>query len=775
MSFVQGQDIKELLSSFENAKEDEVRTLYGLQVARAYYKDNQVENALKYYSKVENIERKKSKPQLAPIYEEMGNVYQSWQGYDRSLHYFGEANKLYEAQNDSKGQKNCLRQMAWSNFKIGQYQDAQKYYENLLKIHMALGERPQQADIYTRLAVIAEMRKQYQEAIGFSEKALAIQQANQDYEGTAKTYNNLGVLYRKLGEPKKSVANFNQAIDLYKTQINISNNKGRKAQLFSNMGVVYTNLQDFGNALRYHEEALALREQQKNAEAIANVHNEIATNHFLNKNNERAKIAANKAIKIAEPINDWEILYDSYTVLANIFKSEGNLQEYETYSKLIAKAQREVDKKNSQHEQELLNKKFAVQNFDNSLKLANTEEEKQRLEKESAEKEARASKAQAEAERQKALAAQAQAETQRAEAERARAIAERAERDRQIALAKEQQAKQEKELAEAKVSEEEAKKARAIAEKQTAEAQRAQAQAEAEQAKKDKEKLEAEQKNRNQLFLFSTIIGFIALVLIFIIISYIRNRQKNRLLRKQNDKIKEQNVSLEQQKEEIEAQRDAIIEEQRKSDALLLNILPVEVAKELKESGHATPKYYESATVLFTDFKGFTNAASKMTPQEVIKALDICFMAFDEISEKYNLEKIKTIGDAYMCAGGVPIVNTSHAIDAVRAGIEIQAFMNKIRQEKEAKGEPFWEVRVGINTGALVAGVVGKKKFAYDIWGDTVNLASRMESSGEPGRVNISGFTYELVKDHFEVTYRGKVPAKNKGDVDMYFVDRWKG
>ena len=330
-------------------------------------------------------------------------------------------------------------------------------------------------------------------------------------------------------------------------------------------------------------------------------------------------------------------------------------------------------------------------------------------------------------------------------------------------------------MAESRVSEEEAKKARAIAEKQTAEAQRATAIAEAEQAKKDKERLQAEQKGRNQFYLFLAIIGFIGLVLLFIIISYIRNRQKNRLLRLQNNKIKEQNVSLEQQNEEIEAQRDAIIEEQQKSDALLLNILPFEVAKELKEKGHATPKYYESTTVLFTDFKGFTNAAAKMTPQEVIKALDVCFMAFDEISEKYNLEKIKTIGDAYMCAGGIPVANTTHAIDAVRAGLEIQDFMSKMRQEKEALGEPYWELRVGINSGALVAGVVGKKKFAYDIWGDAVNLASRMESSGEPGKVNISGFTYELVKDHFEVTYRGKVPAKNKGDVDMYFVDRWKG
>ncbi|TAE05766.1 MAG: hypothetical protein EAZ95_19600 [Bacteroidetes bacterium] len=773
---VWGQDLNELLSSFEKAQDDNARTQYGLKIARAYYNDNQIENALKYYSKVETLERKQKTPKnLATIYEEMGNVYQSWQGYDKATHYFKESLNLYEKENNINGQKNCLRQLAWANFKLNQYTEAQKHYEKLINIHEASGERPQQADIYTRLAVIAELRGQNAEAITFSEKALALQQANKDYEGIAKTLNNLGVLHRNIKNTKKSVAYFHQAIDLYKSQIAHSNHASRKAQLYSNIGVVYTNMRDFDNALRYHEQALALRKEQKNTSAIANVHNEMAVNHYLNTNNERAKVEAGEAIKLSEPIKDWENLYDSYDVLAKIYKSEGNLSEYEKYNNLQNKAKLELNNIDNLKAQELLNKKFAVQNFDNNLKLANTEEERQKLEKEAAEKEAKASKAEAETQRQKALTAQAQAETQRAEAERSRAIAERAERDRQIAIAKEQQAKQEKELAESRVSEEEAKKARAIAEKQTAEAQRATAIAEAEQAKKDKERLQAEQKGRNQFYLFLAIIGFIGLVLLFIIISYIRSRRTNAILKAQKHKIEEQNANLAQQNEEIEAQRDAIIEEQQKSDALLLNILPLEVAKELKEKGHATPKYYESTTVLFTDFKGFTNAAAKMTPQEVIKALDVCFMAFDEISEKYNLEKIKTIGDAYMCAGGIPVANTSHAIDAVKAGLEIQEFMFKMRQEKEALGEPYWELRVGINSGALVAGVVGKKKFAYDIWGDAVNLASRMESSGEPGKVNISGFTYELVKDHFEVTYRGKVPAKNKGDVDMYFVDKWKG
>jgi adenylate cyclase len=215
-----------------------------------------------------------------------------------------------------------------------------------------------------------------------------------------------------------------------------------------------------------------------------------------------------------------------------------------------------------------------------------------------------------------------------------------------------------------------------------------------------------------------------------------------------------------------------IIENEKdKSDKLLLNILPFETAEELKEKGSATPKHYEMVTVLFTDFKGFTSIAEKLTPELLVEELNHCFLEFDLIIDKYNLEKIKTIGDSYMCAGGIPVANSSNPIDAVMAGLEIQAYMEQLKAERLAKGLECWELRIGINTGKVIAGVVGKNKFAYDIWGDAVNVASRMESSGAPGKVNISGETYELVKDHFTFEYRGKVKAKNKGEIDMYFVE----
>lgn len=288
--------------------------------------------------------------------------------------------------------------------------------------------------------------------------------------------------------------------------------------------------------------------------------------------------------------------------------------------------------------------------------------------------------------------------------------------------------------------------------------------------------------------------------LLFFIYKNFRNQKKaNILLKEQNEEIAQKNEEIYQQNEEIAAQRDNLEDlnrklsaqrdnleimnaeitaknndiqrEREKSDSLLLNVLPQEVAEELKETGHATPRHYDLVSVLFTDFKGFTKISEKLSPEQIIKELDYCFLVFDEIVDKYDLEKIKTIGDAYMCAGGLPKENSTNPIDAVKAALAMQRFMEEFRQEKIRKNEPVWELRIGIHTGPLVAGVIGNKKFAYDIWGDTVNLAARMESSGEVGKVNISGDTYEYVKSYFNCSYRGKIKAKNKGEVDMYFVE----
>ena len=210
-----------------------------------------------------------------------------------------------------------------------------------------------------------------------------------------------------------------------------------------------------------------------------------------------------------------------------------------------------------------------------------------------------------------------------------------------------------------------------------------------------------------------------------------------------------------------------IIKERNKSEKLLLNILPAEVALELKSTGSSHAKYFDHVTVLFTDFVNFTMAAERMTPQQLVNELDVCFKSFDEITSRYKIEKIKTVGDAYIAVSGLPVANLKHAENMVAAALEINAF---IRDRQAKFGTGTFGIRIGIHSGNVVAGIVGVKKFAYDIWGDTVNTAARMEQNSEPGKINISETTYELIKDKFTCECRGAIEAKNKGAMKMYFV-----
>lgn len=263
---------------------------------------------------------------------------------------------------------------------------------------------------------------------------------------------------------------------------------------------------------------------------------------------------------------------------------------------------------------------------------------------------------------------------------------------------------------------------------------------------------------QTQSFLIGSIVSLFILIGLAFYLSNIRLLRKKRVL---EEKVRERTVQLQEEKD--------------KTETLLLNILPKETAEELKEFNKVVPRKYNNVTVLFTDFKGFTMLAEKLTPEELINEIDLCFKEFDAILGRYRIEKIKTIGDAYMCAGGLPTKYKNNSLEVVNAALEIRDYMLSYAKERKSKGEPYFEIRIGVHSGEVIAGVVGTKKYAYDIWGDTVNLASRMESSGEPGKVNISGDTYKLVKSKFVCTHRGKIKAKNKGEVDMYFVDGIKG
>jgi class 3 adenylate cyclase len=220
----------------------------------------------------------------------------------------------------------------------------------------------------------------------------------------------------------------------------------------------------------------------------------------------------------------------------------------------------------------------------------------------------------------------------------------------------------------------------------------------------------------------------------------------------------------------INKRTEDLVIEKEKTEALLANVLPKNTADEIMLKGKATKTKYNFVTVLFSDIQGFTQIAEEMNPEVLIDELDKFFFHFDSVVEKYGIEKIKTIGDAYMCAGGIPEKNRTNPVEVILAGLEMQQYMNKLKESSLLQGMKYWDIRIGIHTGTVIAGVVGHKKLSYDIWGDTVNTASRMESSGEAGKINISGTTYEFVRDFFICEHRGKMPVKYKGELDMYFV-----
>ena len=231
-------------------------------------------------------------------------------------------------------------------------------------------------------------------------------------------------------------------------------------------------------------------------------------------------------------------------------------------------------------------------------------------------------------------------------------------------------------------------------------------------------------------------------------------------LRSAHTQLTQANVELEQRHQEVEKQRQV-------SESLLLNILPEQVAGELQTKGMVEPKYFEDVTIMFTDFVGFTLSTEKLAAEDLVYMLHDYFTACDQIISRYGLEKLKTIGDSYMCVGGLPVRNPSHPVDTVMAAFEIVRAVS----ERSRSGDVFnLSVRIGIHTGPVIAGVVGIKKFAFDIWGETVNYASRMESSGAPNRINLSERTYSRVKDFFECEPRGKVLTKEKREFDMYFA-----
>ena len=689
-----------------------------------------------------------------------------------------------EAKEEALGNRNALLSIRVALgdifFREKLYSTARRYYDEVLRL------KPQ--DYITReKAADASLFDMHFESVETDYKTLIAKYREEgNYPRLVKIYQKLASAYDQHGDPGKSLYYYLPIQDI----IEKSGTTQEQSLLYNNLGRQYAELHDYPKALEYFKKSelqcsyipcdypevlwanmgIALHNTGKTKEgieyllkartllisrkditALANLEHLLASVYFSNNDLYNALSHNELAKKYAQESEQPRTLGEAYKTAADLYHElydfEKAFENYKAYLNILdsVRVQEQAREQRLNQQRALLSEaegqiKFLIarQNF-KDLELSQVQFERERLELINKNLELEGHRKEDEL---RLLGAQQDADQAKLREQTLQAL----------------RARQELRLAAQNLDTE--KQTRIIAElRQKEEIERAQNFADSTGRAQELYSVQREQEFQKQrednFHSFVTWLGgLLSIILAMLGIGWWFARRASQRLKGQNLKIQTQNSLIE--------------EERRKSDLLLLNILPEEIAEELKASGQATPRHYASATVLFTDFINFTRLSTLLTPGQLIDELNVCFQAFDEICERHGLEKIKTIGDAYMCAGGLPITNETHPKDAVSAALEMVEWLN-VRNKKNPKAL-LNEMRVGVHTGPVVAGVVGKNKFAYDIWGDAVNLAARLEEHGESGKINISSATAEAVKGTFQTEYRGKIDVHNKGMVDMYFV-----
>ncbi len=568
-----------------------------------------------------------------------------------------------------------------------------------------------------------------------------------------RLYNNLGKVYAAQGDFQKALDNFEKS-ELQCKYAAIEPNRpcDNDELLYTNMGVVLHNLGRHKEGQNYLFRALEMLKLRKDFTAMASLEHLIATLYFNVDDRYNALSHTESAINYAKTVDDIDILSRAYRTASRIYQDLYDFEKaFEYYNNYLELS--DIRRLNDQRREMLLSERGS------QLRAAESDIKYLIVQREIKEKalEATRLREQQLSKDNEILAADARQKELEVQILQKQKEADAATVREKVALAMQADQKLRTAARELEIQKQAIELDHYERENERMEAQRMASENKVALLNREKDLADL-QLLANQEFKRNTYImgAFGGLLLMLMALAWWFARRASRRLKMQNQKI--------------EAQKNQIDAERGKSDRLLRNILPDEIAEELKTRGHAAPKLYESATVLFTDFVNFTKLSSSLQPERIISELDECFLAFDEIIEKHGLEKIKTIGDAFMCAGGLPVPNDTHAADAVRAAIEINQWLQQ--RNRDRPDAIFKEMRIGIHTGPVVAGVIGKNKFAYDIWGDAVNLASRLEEQGETNRVNISQQTYEAIKHQFDCSWRGQREVHNKGLVDMYFVEQ---
>lgn len=677
---------------------------------------------------------------LLEVYTGLGDLFYQEKHYTNARRYYRRV--LEWAPQDYTIQE----KLADAHLYDMQYDSAEASYKGLLVYYKSQSKYPRLVQIYQKLANAYNSHGDASKGLFYY---LAIEDIIERHgfpEERAVMYNNVGKQYAVLNDYKRALEYFRKA-ELQCEYINCD-----YIQLvYANIGVALHNTGATKTGIEYLLSAARMLVAGKDSTSLANLEHLIAGVYLSNRDIYNAQEHNNEAIRLARSSKQPDLLARCHSTAADIyyqlFEFENAYKAYKEYLTLDQSMRQQEQTRQQRLEQQrsLLSAaesqiKYLItrQNF-KDLELQQERYDKERL---------------------KLLNENLELDRQRKEKEvsllQAQKDAGQSSLREQTLLAL--QARNQLQMAAQQLDAE--KKERLIADfrqhEQIALAQRQADSARVEQLRLDQVFQQREQENFRR---FAYGVGGLGLTIVALLgLSWWFARRAGRRMRAKN--------------REIEAQKSQIEEERHKSDRLLLNILPGEVAQELRAHGYATPRFYEAATVVFTDFLNFTSLSEKLTPEQLIDELDTCFLGFDEICERHGLEKIKTIGDAYMCAGGLPLPNDTHPLDAVSAALEMVDWLKKRNQTNP--NAVFRDMRVGVHTGPVIAGVIGKNKFAYDIWGDAVNLASRLEALGEPGRINISGATYEAVKHRYRCTHRGKKEVHNKGLVEMYFIEEGK-
>lgn len=625
---------------------------------------------------------------------------------------FDQSEELFE-QHQIFGQYqpaiNDLEKMAESAIKLNNYVKAREIYLKIMEIAGVVGDKPVELTALNNMGFASTHLENYKEAIHYFNQS-EIKTEEDQIKTPGYVFTNLGIAWNNLGERDKA---------LKKLRIAEKQDSERKSYIQHLIASIYLTDNDIYNALTYNELAIESAKKLDDKNGMADAYGMASQIYQELYEHDKALDFYKKHLSLKDSLERVLILEQKELENIHVFMddTENNIRQSIVESELKQANLEQAEKQNEVIQLQLEKEKQDLEQQRQQQQIA-------LLEKEQEAKEASIRTAKLEADRTRqelALATQTNLALKREQ--QIEALNQQHQLDSLEAVKRAQAQQQEFELRE---------------------------------KQKEVERQEKEQQEfRQQMY---TLGGLGALIMAIITGSWFYARKLNRELASQNEKI--------------ELQNKEIVSERNRAEGLLLNILPAAIASELKEKGVATPQHYDAASVLFTDFEGFTAIAATMAPAQVVEELNECFVKFDQIAEKYNLEKIKTIGDSYMCAGGLPIANKSHPMDAVNAGKEMLSFISQRNKRLQAEGRLPWPIRIGIHTGELVAGVVGSKKFAYDIWGDTVNVASRMESNSESGRINISQATFQLLDNKVDCTFRGEIDVKNKGKMGMYIVEK---